>query len=54
MKNKSAVALGRKSAEKRGIHQMTKEQRSKYMSLVRQKKNPLLEEYPHIDMERST
>lgn len=43
MKNKSAVALGRKSAEKRGLHNMTPEQRSEYMKQVRNKQTPKIE-----------
>lgn len=43
MKDENAVALGKKSAEKRGIHLMTKEQRSDYMKMVRAKKSPKID-----------
>lgn len=42
MKNKSAVALGKKSAEKRGMNSMTPAERSQYMKDVRAKKTPTL------------
>lgn len=44
MKNKAAVELGRKSAEKRGLNNMSPEEKSAYMRLVRQGKSPLKQE----------
>ena len=41
-KNAAAVELGKKSAAKRGLNDMTKEQRSDYMKKVRASESPIV------------